>query len=257
VRALDDRARNRIWFALEVYLTLKGWSKMKWFDNHRIRLIFTGFITVIALSGTELAKGATIAVGPGADYDFDVIQAGIDAANYGDTVLVAPGEYVITEPITFRGKAITVVSEAGPDKTTIRMGTPTDPERGSVVIFENNETIASVLEGFTITGARKGSWFPSESGWGGGGISFYASSGTVKNCAIVQNSTENGGGVMIYSAPSVTIANCIIKENAAVVSTGGVFCMLNSFATMTDCIVTGNTAETNTCGGVKCWQNSS
>ena len=107
---------------------------------------------------------------------------------------MAPGEYVITSPITFRGKAITVKSEAGPDQTTIRMDTPADMNRACVVIFENSETDASILEGFTITGGR-GLFNPSVNATGGGGIVFFnASSGTVKNCAIVQNSADVGGG---------------------------------------------------------------
>jgi pectin methylesterase-like acyl-CoA thioesterase len=123
--------------------------------------------------------GKTIYVDEDGQADFDNIQAGIDAAVDGDTVLVAPGEYVITEPITFRGKAIMVISEAGRDETTIRMGTPADPNRGSVVIFENHETETSVLDGFTISGG-KGSWvfiptkgpWPGGNDWVGGGIFF-------------------------------------------------------------------------------------
>ena len=73
-------------------------------------------------------------------------------------MLVAPGEYVITEPVTFRGEAITVRSEAGRDQTTIHMSdTPIDPCEATVVLFEHGETEASVFEGFTLTGGR-GCW---------------------------------------------------------------------------------------------------
>jgi len=178
--------------------------------NLRICLTISIFLTAIA----GPAEAATITVGPGAGYDFDTIQAGIDAAVDGDTVLVAPGEYVVTEPITFRGKAITVKSEAGRDETTIRMGTPADTNRGSVVVFENNETAMSILDGFTITGGiGLRLWIPekSEFDWIGGGIAFNASSGTVRNCAIVQNKPNySGGGVVAPFGSSPTLVNCLV-----------------------------------------------
>lgn len=49
--------------------------------------------------------------------DQATIQAGIDAANNGDVVLVAPGTY--TENINFNGKAITVKSAKGASVATI------------------------------------------------------------------------------------------------------------------------------------------
>ena len=107
------------------------------YDKVNLRICLT--ISMFLLVTADPAQAATITVGPGTNYDFDTIQAGIDAAVDGDTVLVAPDEFVITEPITFRGKPITVKSEAGPGETTIRMGTPTNSNRASVVIFENNE----------------------------------------------------------------------------------------------------------------------
>jgi hypothetical protein len=227
-----------------------------------MRLMFASFIMAIVLGGIGPANGATITVGPGAGYDFDTVQAGIDAANDADTVLVAPGEYVIAEPITFRGKAITVKSEAGRDETTIRMGTPADPrsERRSVVVFENGETTASVLDGFTITGGS-GSlvWIPEESefDWAGGGIGFNASSGTVLNCAIVQNRAEDsGGGVVLAWGSSAILTDCIINRNVATEkSGGGVICWDNSSATLTNCTVAENSAKWG--GGVYCGKNSS
>ena len=214
----------------------------------------------LALAMPGLAQAATITVGPGAGYDFGTIQAGIDIANGGDTVLVTPGEYVITEPITFRGKAITVMSETGSDETTIRMGTPDDPERASVVVFENNETDASVLDGFTVTGGRGFRlWVPEESefDWGGGGIFFDASSGTVKNCAVVQNRVNDvGGGVMVYSGSSLTLTNCNINGNSATTeSGGGVCCAYDSSVTMTYCTIAENSAG-QVGGGVISYSNS-
>jgi hypothetical protein len=235
---------------------------MKWLNFEKIRLMLIVFVAAVVLSGIGLTQGATITVGSGTDYDYDTIQAGIDAANDGDEVLVALGEYVITEPITFRGKAITVKSEAGRDETTIRMGTPVDTDRGSVVIFEDNETTASVLEGFTITGGR-GSWWPSAGYWGGGGIGFDASAGTVRNCAVVENTAKNGGGVFAWAGASPTLTNCIISVNSATGvdpmkegNGGGLGCGKECLVTLTDCTVAENSA--GTCGGgLWCGFNSS
>jgi hypothetical protein len=201
-----------------------------------------------------LAQAATITIGPGAGYDFNAIQAGIDAAVDGDTVLVAPGEYVITEPVTFRGKAITVQSEVGREETTIRMDTPADANRGSVVIFENNETATSILDGFTITGGiGLRLWIPekSEFDWIGGGIAFNASSGTVRNCAIVQNKPKySGGGVVAPFGSSLNLVNCLVAGNTAAYG-GGIACSYGSTVTMTDCIVRDNSVG-NDGGGLIC-----
>jgi hypothetical protein len=229
---------------------------MKWLDGYRMRLMFTSFIMAIVLGGIEFANGATITVGPAGGYDFSAIQAGIDAAVDADTVLVAPGEYVITEPITFRGKAITVRSEAGPDQTTIRMQTPTDQKRGSVVIFESNETTDSVLDGFTITGG-KGSLNASRNEWIGGGIVFDASSGTVRSCAIMQNTAMHGGGILCTNPCSPNLIDCTIAENSAELGFGGgVFAFTGSSLSMTNCIIRDNSATGSMygtgCGGGAC-----
>ena len=224
---------------------------MKWLDGFRIELMSFGLITAMVLSRINPANGAMVTVGPEAGYDFNTIQAGIDAAVDGDTVLVAPGEYVITEPITFRGKAITVRSDGGRDQTTIRMGTPADHKRGSVVIFENNETEASVLDGFCLTGGI-GTWGeqPDQQAGAGGGIAFNGSSGTVQNCAIVRNNSTAAGGIMCGYECSVTVTDCIIAENSAEENVGGVFVWRDASLTLTNCIIAGNTALYD--GGVAC-----
>src|SRR5438105_6828191 len=130
--------------------------------------------------------------------DQPTIQAAINAAANGDTVLVAPGTY--RENINFMGKAITVTSSGGPSVTTIDGGAA-----GSVVTFTSNEGTNSVLSGFTITNG-----LGSDNGNGnGGGINIYSASPTVKGNVITNNHAGNGDGGGI----SVTDSSAVIQAN--------------------------------------------
>lgn len=77
--------------------------------------------------------------------DQPTIQAGIDSAVSGDTVLVAPGVYV--ENLDFRGKKVLVKSENGPESTTIMAL----DESKAVISFVTNEPKGAGICGFTIT----------------------------------------------------------------------------------------------------------
>lgn len=235
------------------YHSLFGVANM---ERSKKNALFLALWLTAALACTVPSRAATISVDVNGNGLLTEIQPAIDAAETGDTILVKPGEYVITEPISFLGKAITVQSEAGPDATFIRMGTPTDTNRGSVVVFESNETAASVLEGFTITGGTGSS---TQSSLVGGGIFFNDSSGTVKNCAIVHNSVEDSGGGVFCAYPcSPILIDCIIAENSARVSSGGgVFAWSGSSLTLNNCIVRGNSATEQGGGGVCCYLDSS
>src|SRR5215475_381296 len=77
------------------------------------------------------AVGATVIHVP---TDQPTIQAAINVANNGDTVLVAPGTY--QENIDFLGKAIKVTSSNGLAVTTIK-----NNGGGSVVTFHSGESL--------------------------------------------------------------------------------------------------------------------
>ena len=151
-------------------------------QNSEVRIMKT-LCTVVILSYLLLAPalGDTIRV----PQDQSTIQAGIDAAANGDTVLVADNTYF--ENINFLGKAITVASHyiLNGDtnhiaNTVIDGSQPSHPDSGSVVTFESGEDTTSVLTGFTITG-------------GIGTLSEVTYAGTVYLDRL-------GGGILVYLA---------------------------------------------------------
>src|SRR2546428_11656534 len=115
--------------------------------------------------------------------DQPTIQAAIDVANNHDTVLVAPGTY--HEHIDFKGKAITVTSESGPNDTIIDGGNV-----APVANFSSGESRDSTLNGFTLQNGRSVD-FPDPTFLNGGGVNIIASD-------------LNGGGVnIIASDPTI------------------------------------------------------
>ncbi len=233
----------------------------------RIAIYLFGFLISVPIS----VLSATITVNVAGGGDFSDIQQGINAAEDSDTILVAPSEYVITSPITFRGKAITVRSSAGSGETIIRMShTPSQASRASVVVFENSETSGSVLEGFCITGGRGtlAGGYPLRHMSGGGVLCAADSSPTLIDCTIRGNHaakiwvespdgpwlfrggywiTGRGGGVYCMGSPR--LINCTISGNLADGQGAGFFCDDSSCPTLEDCVVSGNPGVAIWCEG--------
>jgi hypothetical protein len=219
--------------------------------------------------------------------DYEDIQSATDAAADGDTVLVLAGEYVIDEPIDFNRlhdpedpgsptvKNITVRSEAGPGETTVRMSeTPADPDRASVVIFENGEDGRSELRGLSLTG---GGWLGPEDRHRGGGVLCLGASPAVRDCLVSGNSATWGGGIYLDGGARPQIedctfqwndgnlggggiacrgvgtaprfSGCLILDNFAFAPGGGVYCDTGSLPVFTNCRISGNHASFFPWGG--------
>ena len=152
--------------------------------------------------------GATIHV----PADQPTIQAAIDAATDGDTVLVSDGTY--TENINFEGKAITVTSVNGSKVTTIDGG-----KLNVVVAFVTKEGAGSVLNGFTITNGLAGDQSPSF-GEGGGIFIENTASPIITNNVITANGACDGAGIAIAFAGPLIQGNTITNNFQAGCSGG-------------------------------------
>lgn len=195
------------------------------------------------------------------------IQAGIDAAVNGDTVLVAPGTYV--ENVNFLGKEINVRSSDRAATTVIDGSNPLNPDHGSVVTFNHQEQNA-VLDGFTLvhgTGYRIGSQKC------GGGIFLDSASPTIRNNIIMQNTAALGGAVYgkfswsnihsntIFDNEGVRGAGvyadycwfqlkcCRISRNTATACGGGLYCH-ESMLLLSNCLISENISVDEHGGGV-------
>jgi len=148
--------------------------------------------------------------------DYITIQEAIDHCWDGDTVRVVDGTYTGTgnRDIDFKGKAITVRSESGPENCIINcQGSEQNLHRG--FYFHNRETPDSVLDGFTITGGFQEGEFSDGTVCRGAGILCNASNPTIKNCILRDNSATYGGGLYIYNNSNVTVVNCSFTSNWA------------------------------------------
>ena len=168
--------------------------------------------------------------------DFPTIQGAINGVSDGDTIIVKPGTYF--EHLDYYGKAVVLMSEKGPRVTTID-----GSYSGRVVTFENGESPASVLEGFTITHGY-------ESLGNGGGIDCtLQSSPMIKNCILVENrAVALGGGIACRGLSNPVITNCLFIGNVARgypegSQGGGISCFVLSNATVTDCVFIGNDSQ--------------
>lgn len=170
--------------------------------------------------------------------EYPSIQAGIEAATNGDTVLVEAGTYY--ENVNFIGKAIIVRSADGPECTVID-----GCKQDATVAFENGEIRDSVLDGFTVTNGFNS--FTS------GGLICFDSSPTIINNIITGNSDSHYAGIACRESFAL-IANNTISNNHATgygyASAGGIGAE-DSNVLILDNVIVGNSAEYNG-GGIYC-----
>ncbi len=149
--------------------------------------------------------------------DYSTIQDGINAANYGDIVLVASGTF--TEQVIMKS-GVTVRGTGG------SLSTPNDPSDDSIIdsgganykrTVSFHGTQDATLEGFTITNGR-GSRY-------GGNITCSGTRNTIKENLIINGKTTSyggyGGGIYL-GCDNARVINNVIKDNWAWYHGGGI-----------------------------------
>ncbi|MCX6834662.1 MAG: hypothetical protein NTW07_05935, partial [candidate division Zixibacteria bacterium] len=207
----------------------------------------TPFLALVLVLSLLPSAQATIINVPA---DQVTIQAGINSASTGDTVLVAPGYYL--ENISFQGKEIVVSSHFLLNRdpafiftTTIDGSNPVRSDSASTVRIFCSGTEAPVFQGFTVTGGRGTRMLDATEGvvyrngggiatswgapvirfnyihhnqpdgainYGGGGIYLQRGNPIVENNIIVSNPGQYGSGLCVRFA-YVTARNNIIAFN--------------------------------------------
>ena len=213
----------------KIFLFLKFLERMK-FSGFFILLLFVLTLTVTAQA---------------AEYNVSTVDdlvSKVDSASDNDTIIVASGDYQLTQTLTI-SKSITLKSSG-----TVTLDGQTD--RRVIEITGGSPTI----EGFTIKNGKTGDKLT------GGGIYFSVDAGklTVTNCRFENNyAVNNGGGIYISSSSSSyasEIKNCTFINNHADSNSdeggGGIFVYEGSKVDITNCTFTGNTAKDTKSGAL-------
>ncbi len=216
--------------------------------SRRMRRLLLALVAALPLLGIGLWLGtwgggppassraprvlAVTADGSGA---YPTIQAALDAAAPGDTVLLANGVYRGdgNRDLDFGGRDLVLRSARGdPDSCVIDCeGGEKEAHRG--VHFRGGESGAARVEGLGIV-----------NGWAaaGGGISILNSSPTIANCVLRDNVAADGGALDIMLNAAPLISDCRFEGNRASQEGGAVYAY-RSGPRLERCVFAANEAD--------------
>jgi hypothetical protein len=181
-------------------------------------------VSILLLAGLSASAGATVIHVPA---DQPSIQAGIDAAVDGDSVIVACGTYY-EDSVTLKS-GVYLASETGLADCVI-----IDAQQQGRTIHAMSLGASTTFRGFTITGAQTVG--------NGGGMLCSTASLTIDNCRFTGNEAGSGAGIFISSSSSPTITNSRFDANLTGGTGGGVWLAQFCTAEISNCFFDDNEA---------------
>ncbi len=177
--------------------------------------------------------------------DFTTIQAAVDSAQNGDTVLVWQGTYVENIEIISKNITLGSLTLTTGDLSYINQTVIDGNQTGSCIKTWNwNNPGKIIINGFTIKNGNGSNC----GGICGGGLFIESSQIEIYNCVVRDNQIETyGGGLYIYYSDAF-LSNVTIKHNHAYVEGGGLL-LLNgnlTFDSVNRCNIYENYAATAT-----------
>ncbi len=232
------------------------------------KCLAVGCVAIMAVARTATGLADTITVGP-AGADHTTIQAAIDAAEPGDTIVVAPGNY--NENLNFKGKSIILRSSGGATVTSII---------GNAYTFQlsSAESADTVIDGFTISTFNSAMYLVGASPLVknaiftgcAGNYTIYASDGaaprfqnvvfqrnrttytvygqrdanlTFDGCTFDGNSANYGGGIYVTSNAVVTVRSSNFTSNTSANNGGAIYAAGSAQVLASSCMFSGNHAN--------------
>lgn len=221
----------------------------------------------LLLIATQPAAARTWWIEPSGTGDAPTIQAGMDSAVAGDTVLLAPGTYHDCTHVDSEGlpscvlikEGVCLRSESGdPASVTI------DAEQlGRCLYIEYG--VPTIIEGITLTGGYATGQYGRSSGAGllsvqssvrvrdcwfignhadreGGGVALiFNSSSRFEGCRFLANETPGTGGGVYALASDSPFLRCEFEQNSAGRG-GGLFCDDRTSMIVEECVFSENSA---------------
>lgn len=183
--------------------------------HHRLCVLIA---STIFLAVSSLVSAATLEVGTGSKTGYVTIQAAVDAARAGDTVVIYPGTYtgIGNRDIDLQGKAINIESTDPADPSVVEAtvidcrGSVYEPHRGFYAV-----DFAGEISGLTIANGLAAV---------GGAVYCQGSALVLSHCQILDNATlsgdaktgaDGGAGAGLYGIDSsLDIVDCLVSGNA-------------------------------------------